>query len=339
MARLRFSFRPPGGLRPVAAGVLFAATGPALAASSGVETLDAAVARELGAIRAVAADDPAATDLSDGAPRRLPEMSDPSLRPVSGQTTTPPRPEPTPAQLEVMRQLEEMYKRDGRGPMPSLRIKDAPNTRLPNGQLPAPPRGKTPSGIQPASAPAALDPDGLPPAPAPAVTPQQPSRKPKNRFLSLFSRKSSTAEARRPSLLDRFRGRTAAKPSMTAKGDSGGLFGKMLSPFRREEKREVAVPETPPAPPPLPDYGSPSDYAAQPQPLHPAPARPLAPSQSFPPAAPPIVAGPSDFPPTARTTERDPNPFLEENGFKEIEINPAPVHPLDDEFAAVRDLA
>ena len=351
MVRIRFHLRP-GGLRLWAAGAVLAAAGPAWAASSGAEALDAAVSRELEGIRAEVA----------GAPRRLPEISDPSVRPVAGQTThqqPPVPPQPTPAQLEVLKQLEEMYKRDGRGPAPPLRLKDAPNTRLPNGQLPAPPPGRkftnpaalqqAPGTLQHTSAPApAPNSYGVPPSPAPSAMPQ-PQPKKSNPFLSFFKGRSGSGKV---SFFDRLRGRSAtrSRATTTTTASSGGIIEKLLSPFRKDEKPEFAMPEAPPAPPPLPEIDVPARFASRPNEvphtLLPAPSRPLVVPNPFASAPTPPSTGP--FAPAALPApEREENPFRSEpSDFLDIVITPAPTHPLvpdDDEsandaFADIRDI-
>jgi YHS domain-containing protein len=340
MVRFRFFSRPPGGARPWLAGALLVTAAPAWAASSGAESLDVAVSRELEAIRAEA----------EGAPRRLPEITDPSVQPVAGQSRPqqqpPVPPQPTAAQLEVIKQLEEMYKRDGRGPAPPMRLKDAPNTRLPDGKLPAPPPGKqftTPAALQPISAPAASNGiSAMPPAPSGSTMKATPSAKPKNRFLSFFTPKSSGKS--RNSFLDWLRGgrrsTVASKPSGGTTTVSGGLFAKLLKPFQKDDEAEFATPQAPPAPPPLPELDLVPRYASQPSApphtLQPAPARPLVPSQTFAPAAPAIVATPSA--PPAASAGREENPFrVEESEFPSIIISPAKMHPLEDEFADIRD--
>ncbi|MGC1276496.1 MAG: hypothetical protein WBC44_22580 [Planctomycetaceae bacterium] len=314
-----------------------ASAGPAFAASSAVETLDAAVVRELNAIRAEPAvqatsylEQPRSFDAQ--APRDLPDANDPSIRPVSGHSSGPPAAQPTPAQLEVMRQLEEMYQRDGRGPMPSLRLKDAPNTRLPNGQRVVPPQGEqfpSASGVQPASGfGTSHSSAAFPPAPAPAPAtsapsrPVQPAQKPKKGLLSWFRRDKEP------------------QPSHSAEKNEGGLFSRMFRPFRREdEKPQYAAPSTPPVPPPLPDFSPPVEYAVQPsappQALPPAPARPVRSAEVFPPPAPPVVSAPVPSAPRsmpAETLVRD------DFGSSKFVSRPETPHPLDDPFASVRDV-
>lgn len=344
MVRFRFVSRRPGGLRPWAVGVLVASAGPVFAASSAVETLDAAMVRELNAIRAEPGIQTTSyleqpDSINAGAPRYLPDANDPSIRPVSGHSsgsptvqppTTPPTAQPTPAQLEVMRQLEEMYQRDGRGPMPSLRLKDAPNTRLPNGQRVAPPQNMTPpasSGVQPtAGFGTASSSAGVPPAPAPATSsssrPVQPTQEPKKGFLSWFRRDKEP------------------QPTRSAEKSEGGLFSRMFRPFRREDERPQHVaPSAPPLPPPLPDFTPSVEYAVQPSPppqsLPPVPARPVPSVETFPPPAPPIASAPVPAP----SSMEDESPARDGFGSSSFVIRPATPHPLDDPFAAVRNVS
>ncbi|MBA3315861.1 MAG: hypothetical protein M3552_15255 [Planctomycetota bacterium] len=332
MVRFRNMKRSPGGIRPWAAGLVLAATGPALAAPSPNETLNSAVTRELDALQKEMGVRPAVVD-DEAAPRRLPGVDDEGVRPVSdqqpqtGATTqpAPTKPQPTPAQLEVMKKLEEMYKRDGRE-MPSMRIKDAPNTYLPKERMPTPKKSAStaPSMIQPASSPSTQRPTQI----DSPRTPADQSRS-SNNYSSLFDGKAP-ASTRKPSLLDRLRGKGSSKSASTSKND-GGLFGKLLSPFRPASKPQTLPPHHLPAPAPLPEYDTPANIAEQPfdapRAFEQAPARPLAPqnvarSMSAPPAAP-------------LATAREANPFAEAEESMMV-ISPARPHPFEDAFLEVR---
>ena len=341
MVRLRFFTRSPDGLRPWVTGAVLLACGPAAAASSSGETLDSAVTRELDAIRAEAGLEPAgAAAKPDAIPKPLPATDGGAVRPVSGQVPPqPPAPPKTPtdSQLEVMRQLEEMYKRDGRE-MPSMRLKDAPNTRLPNGQRPVlvPRDSSAPAAptIQPAAA--AAEQRYRPPAPA-TVAP-------------IHSDRQQAASEERPSWWDRLRGKSGSSSTSPQKS-SGGFFSKLMSPFRRDEKPRTMYSKVPPTPPPMPELDAPSRYAAQP-PAAPQ-ALPAMPARTMPQSLPPIgseafavqpprsssesrtesVSAAASLPAPVR--EREANPFMEVTEPR-MAITPAADHPITDAFSEIR---
>lgn len=320
MVRFRIATRSPGRLRPWAAGIVLAAAGSAVAAPSPGETLETAVTRELDALREEMHIKPAVAD-DAGAPRRLTEAQDSAIRPASDETEspavtieTPKKPQPTASQLEVMRQLEEMYKRDGRE-MPSMRMKDAPNTYLPKNRMPVK-KGTSSAGRSTRSeASSANHAAGESPA----------------NYASLFSENSAPPK-RKLSFFDKLRGKGRSRSSSDR--DSGGLFAKLLSPFRKEPKTQ-AMPHYTPAPAPLPEYSDPSNFAAQPA---------TAPN-SFE-ELPPRRLDPQIFAETepVSTGASEPNPFSEvkrnaDAGEMIMVINPAGMHPLDDAFVEVRGQA
>lgn len=325
MIRLRSCLRVPHGVRPWATGLALAAAGPAWAAPSAVETLDTAAMRELGLTDDGPAIRPASAE--DAAPRPLP-----AAKPASKPAFRTKEPGPITRQYQVMRELEEMYRRDGRGPMPSLRMQDAPNTRLPNGQRPAAPRSTssgmtTPSGIQQTSSP-----------PSGGTTPKatRPSAKKKsgNPITNFFSGRSSSSGSRQTSSA-----RRSSKPSSTSTVSGGGMFDRILKPFRGEEEKPMTA-QQPPVPPPLPGVdipatpASPRSTASQTSPANepfvPAPSSRLAGPVA--PAPPADVAGPAED-----------NPFADVQSDAEavvIETAPAPAaapaHPLEDSFVDIR---
>jgi YHS domain-containing protein len=264
----------------------------------------------------------------------LPQVDEPKVRPVSDQqpqttaspTTAAPapkKPQPTKSQLEVMKQLEEMYKRDGRE-MPPMHMKDAPNTYLPKDKMPK----KTASA--PASNPAQVK--SSPPH-------AMPNHAPANNYSNLFNEHASSN--RKLSLLDRLRGRGPSKPGSSPKSD-GGLFGKLLSPFRGDTKPKSLPPHNPPAPPALPEYDSPSNIAEhpldEPRPFEQTPARQLEPYRLVEsPSAAPSQAAPSQAA-ASQAAAREPNPFAEVADETEtiMVIAPAGSHPLEDAFVEVR---
>jgi len=319
---VRFRMQSPSSrkLRPLAAGLVFAAAGSALAAPSPNETLNSAVTRELDALREEMRIKPAVAEDADG-PRRLIEANESAIRPASGQTTegpavtveTPKKPQPTASQLEVMRQLEEMYKRDGRE-MPPMRMKDAPNTYLPKERMPVK-RG--------ASAAARNSRAG---SSASGSSPSAPAN-----YSSLFASEPS-APARKPSFFDRLRGKGRSNSSENERS-KGGFFAKLLSPFRSEPKPRQ-LPQYAPAPAPLPEYSDPSNIAAQP---------PTAPDafDDFTPRRLDAqdIADTKPFAPA--NVPAEPNPFEEvtrsaDAGEMIMVIKPAGTHPLDDAFVEVR---
>jgi len=299
MIRLRNFYRTPYGVRPLAAGLMLAAAGVAPAAPSAVETLDAAAAREL-----EAADDdsmirPIAGTADAGMPRPLPADGEPG---------------PIARRYQLTQQLNDAYERDSAASNAPVRAAG----REVSGRTGS---GSTHSGIRQVSSP---------PGGSTSSRPASSSSRKKsgNRFTSLFSLGSSggakSTSSRRPS-----------KPSSTSTVSSGGLFGKMLRPFRGEEEKAAAYSEQPPVPPPLPYFDSSSKgtkHATAP-PKAPAPGgAPL-----MPPAYPSSLTGPAAPPPALRPEPGDDDPFAQdEAAAPEIAINPAYLHPLEDAFSDVR---
>ena len=319
MVRFRIATRSPGRLSPWAAGIVLAAAGSAVAAPSPGETLNSAVTRELDALRAEMKIEPAVVEDAE-APRRLSDADDSAIRPASDQQTEgtavtieqPKKPQPTASQLEVMRKLEEMYKRDGRE-MPSMRMRDAPNTYLPKERMPV-------KKGQAASAGRSTQSSSTPSQTAPHAN-----------YSSLFNGEPTPAP-RKVSFFDRLRGK--GRSSSASPKDNGGFFAKLLSPFRKEPKTQ-SLPHYTPAPAPLPEYSDPSNIAAQPA-TTPNSFDDLTPRRLDPQIfaeTEPVSAGPSE-----------PNPFAEvsqnaDAGEMIMVIHPAGVHPLDDAFVEVRGQA
>lgn len=324
MIRLRSCFRVRHGVRPWAAGLALAAAGSAWAAPSAVETLDTAAMRELG----LADDGPAIRPASaeDAAPPPLP-----AARPASKPASRTKEPGPITRQYEVMRELDEMYRRDGRGPMPSLRMQDAPNTRLPNGQRPAAARSAssgmtTPSGIQQTSSP----PSG---GTTPKTTRTYTKKKSGNPITNFFSRSSSSSGSRQTTST-----RRSSKPSSTSTVSGGGMFDRILKPFRGEEEKPMTA-QQPPVPPPLPGVDIPATPAS---PRSAARQTPPANAEPFVPAPSSRLAGPVAPAPPADLAEPDrDNPFADVQSDAEAVVietapAPAPAHPLEDSFADIR---
>ncbi len=346
MVRFRFGIRSPGRLRPWAVGMVVASACPPLAASSAVESLETAVMRELSDLRSTpeirrTSHVEARPVRNAGAPRQLPGIGDASIRPVSGQAENPPAAgptpaQPTPAQLEVVRQLEEMYERDGRGQMPSLRLRDAPNTRLPNG-LRAVPANEVESleaestssmpgtaTVQPTAGSASMS---VPPAPAPsssegsATRSVAGSRTPPPRHQA--PRAENRAERPNRGLFSWFRRDEKPQTSRRAEPKKEGVFSRMFRPFRRDDEPQRAEPTTPPVPPQR-DYRQPSTNTAvprAPQPMPSAPAQSTRQANPFPPQAPvadtPAVRS-STEPPVPQSVPRSvksPVPSLEHEEF------------------------
>lgn len=337
MIPLRFCSGSPGRLRVIAAGAALAVAAPALAASSATGPLDSAIKRELDALRPgevpTAVVSAAAEDGSNtGEPEKLPKSDPSEIQKVSGeQPPVPPptKPQPTAAQLEVMKQLEEMYKRDGRE-MPSMRMKDAPNTYLPQGQVVRPVSDRS---AAPASSKQSELAGAVPPAPAPAPRTNQPEVK--RGFLSFFKKPGSKSAQRKSSLFGR-----STRPSnknAVAASEKEGFFGKLFSPFQKQSEPASATQKFVPTPPPLPEeYSAPSfaERTNPPQLLEPAGSRSLD-SQNLLKAAPAPVASTN-----APVREREPNPFAEvleesQQTFPKIVIRPAHLHPLNDPFADI----
>lgn len=321
MVRFRMQRRSSRQLRPLAAGLVFAAAGSALAAPSPNETLNSAVTRELDALREEMHIKPAVAE-DAAAPRRLIESNDSGIRPASDQQPEgpvvtiekPQTPQPSASQLEVMKQLEEMYKRDGRE-MPPMRLKDAPNTYLPKEQMP----------VKRGSSAAAM------PSRAGSRSAASSQNAAPSNYSSLFAAESA-APARKPSFFDRLRGRGRSSSSGSERS-KGGFFAKLLSPFRSEPEPHH-LPQYTPAPAPLPEYSDPSNIAAQPPSAPDAfdeltPRRldvhDVAETKSFAPALSPAESNP--FEEVTRSADA---------GEMIMVIKPAGIHPLDDAFVEVR---
>ncbi len=321
MVRSRMQSRSSRSLRPLAAGLVFAAAGSALAAPSPNETLNSAVTRELDALREEMHIKPAVAE-DASAPRRLIEANDSAIRPASGQQPegpavtieAPKTPQPSASQLEVMKQLEEMYKRDGRE-MPSMRMKDAPNTYLPKERMP----------VKRGSSAAANDTQSGSPSPT-----HTQSAAPAN-YGSLFAAESRTS-SKKPSFFDRLRGKGRSSSSESDRS-KGGFFAKLLSPFRPDPKPHH-LPQYTPAPAPLPEYSDPSNIAAQPSSSPDAfdeltprrlEAQDVADTNTSPPAISPAASNPFE----EVTQDGDDSQMI-------MVIKPSGVHPLDDAFVEVR---
>lgn len=321
MVPFRMQTRSIRKLSPLTAGLVLAAAGSALAAPSPNETLNSAVTRELDALREEMRIKPAVAE-DAAAPRRLNESNDSGIRPASDQQPEgsavtiekPMSPQPTASQLEVMRQLEEMYQRDGRE-MPPMRLKDAPNTYLPKERMPVK-RGSSAAAMNSrAGSPSAANSQNAAPS----------------NYSSLFAGESA-APARKPSFFDRLRGRGRSSSSGSERS-KGGFFAKLLSPFRSEPKPHH-LPQYAPAPAPLPEYSNPSHIAAQP---------PSA-SDAFDELTPRRldvhdVAETKSF--ASAISPAESNPFGEvtrsaDAGEMIMVIKPAGIHPLDDAFVEVR---
>lgn len=318
MVRLRSFLRPPEGVRPLATGLVLAAAGTAWAAPSAVETLDAAALRELSeaggttGIRPVSAEEPAGFDV----PAPLPATTASPMRPAAG------RPKPKESRFDVLKPFKGLTDRDDRTQTPR---KAASATRPPGGTVPTYPRtGGTiygGTGIQQMSSPGGTMSDA-------ESSPSPTAKKSRNPIMGFFSGKPSSAAKRQSA------GRTS-KPSSTSTVSGGGMFGRMLRPFRGEEKTAAAPLSTqPPVPPPL---NIPSSAGARKlPPAAPAPQTFAAEERFVPPAAPATAA----TPPVALPDTSE-NPFAdvqsaEPPAAQAIVINPLPKHPLEDEFADVR---
>jgi YHS domain-containing protein len=319
MVRFRIATRSLRTRSSWAAGIVLAAAGSAVAAPSPGETLNSAVTRELDALKAEMVR-PAVVEDAE-APRRLSDADDSAIRPASDQQTEgtavtiekPKKPQPSKSQLEVMRQLEELYKKDGRE-MPSMHMRDAPNTYLPKDRMIVKKGTTAAAQTAPSRSPSTAS-QNAPPA----------------NYSALFSEHSGTSP-RKLSFFDKLRGKGRSTAS-TNDRDKGGLFAKLLSPFRKEPKTH-AVPHPAPAPAPLPDYSDPSHIAAQP-PVAPNTFDELTPR----PLDPQIVAETQAVSSNAPSNEA--NPFAEvtpdeDAGGMTMVINPAHMHPLEDAFVEVR---
>jgi YHS domain-containing protein len=300
MVRLRQFFAPPGRLRPWATGLALATASPALAAPSAVETLDAAVARELGeadqgsGIRQVSGE---SGDVSPYAPRplRRPSGTPRYSRPAANPQAQPPQMLPRTPGTSIPRPTYE--------------------TRPGMSRSYATQAGSRYSGVQQMSS----SPDGGDDSEPsyPSDTTRAASKSP-GFFGRITGRGSSPSSTRRTS--------TTRKTS-TSTTSGGGLFGQMLRPFGREEEQRPVVKEQPPVPPALPPYAPPARMASQPS----APPRPMRTASAV-----PLTPGPpATFDGSSALPEIHPNPFGEV-AETEVATETAPTHPLADEFGDVR---